>query len=120
MVELMATVAILGVLVASTVVFYFISNRTATRRIADKVVLRYLNEALDEYRINGGMTRSHSLGGSNTPAKISAVVTALKTGLTFNGLRTRYIHADYNIDTTCITAAGSGRSFYFKGYTSAQ
>jgi len=115
--ELISVIAIVAMLVVGAC-FYVGNYSSFTHTTCDKAALEYLNNALEQYKAYGGMTASHSLQGSNTTAKIGAVLTALKNGFTINRQRMRFLEPSYQVTTTGLTASGSGATFAFNAYAS--
>ena len=115
MIELMTAILIIAVLVAM-VSFFYVSAANWAQQTANKQVLTQLNTALESYRTLGGMSMAHSLNGTNSPAKVQAVVAALRTGFTAGNTIRSFIQPGTTLNSNYLYAQGQGRNFTFAGY----
>jgi len=115
MLELVVTIAIIEALVVISL-FTFVSVANWAQQTMNNHVLTNLNMALTDYQTLGGMSRSHSLQGTNSSTEVAAVLTALQTGFTVGGQLRTFLAPNTNIDPTHLYAAGQAGNFHFSGY----
>jgi type II secretory pathway pseudopilin PulG len=117
MIELLASIAILAAIVA--IVFSFVGNYVDYAKLtASSRTVAILNEALNEYRVMGGIAKAHSLEGAtaetfNSSQLTNAVVAALKNGFTNYSHHQTFIKSLPDIDTLAIASTGQGERFRF-------
>lgn len=110
----MIAVTSVAVALLSCVGFFTAGYVTQTQSDAQARQLATLNRALEEYRIAGGMTYSHSLNGVNTATKVGAVINAMKAGFTGDDNRLHnFLSNCGNLDLTKLQAQGQGKRFVF-------
>jgi hypothetical protein len=72
-----------------------------------------LNDAINQYKLMGGMQKAHSLEGLNDRNMNEAVVAALKTGVSEAGYNQNFLNQRQDPDLSLIASTGQGALFRF-------
>jgi|GEM_PF-2445712 len=115
--ELTMAVAIVAVLVVC-VWFYSANYGVFGQSTVDSYSLKTLNDALELYKMYGGMQVADTLGGPNGSSKMTNVINALKSGITIQGKNVPFINPGATLNLSGISGSGLGANFIFSGYTS--
>jgi len=110
MVELIATIAIMAIILA-TVIPAAVNYVNTARRTANQKTLAVLNDALNRYKMQGG-----SLSALTATASIANVISRLQTPVVWNGLSHQFLQDSTVINAASLAGIGSGQTYRFYRY----
>jgi len=110
LVELLATVAIIAVLVTAAVV-YVPALINWAQQTSDERTLLVLNDALNRYKCEGGNVAALTSG-----AAIKHVISALRTPVTWSGMSHQFLEGAFTRPARSIFATGNGALYHFTQY----
>jgi type II secretory pathway pseudopilin PulG len=113
LVELLASIAIIALLLVSAGIF--VANYVSTaRQRADQQTLQTLNDALTRYKTQGGGTSGFTLG-----APIGNIINRLKQPVSWaGGLSHQVMNTGFTVAAQSLDATGSGSAYRFYRYNS--
>lgn len=112
LIELLATLAITAVMVATALPYIFDSLSWA-REIREKQTLAVLNDALTRYKCGGG-----DLGALTAGAPLQNVLAKLTSTISWNGFSHHVIQRGKTYHASSLSAAGNRQNYYFTRYGS--
>lgn len=110
LVELLATIAILAVIVTVAGV-YVGSYVKQAQKVADQKTLETLNDALTRYKTQGG-----NLAALTSGTAIKHVIAMMQTPVSWAGLTQQFLNAGFTRPARSIFAKGSGAQYHFTAY----
>jgi type II secretory pathway pseudopilin PulG len=111
LVELLASIAIIALIVVSAGVF--VANYIGTAQLrADQQTLQTLNDALTRYKTQGGGTSGLTLG-----APIGNIIDRLKQPISWaGGLSHQVLNSAFTVPSRSLDATGTGSAYRFYSY----
>jgi prepilin-type N-terminal cleavage/methylation domain-containing protein len=110
LVELLATIAIVAILVTAGT-FFTASYIQWAQNTADQRTLLVLNDALTRYKCEGGNINALTAG-----AQIGNVISALQTSVSWAGTTHQFMQKGVTYPARSLSAAGNGPNYYFYQY----